>query len=360
MRQTQNADSESRISLTIALPAYNLATLIGTCFQSLLDAHANKTWIEILVVNDGSQDRTSDVVRQWYDRLPNIRLIEQNNQGLAQTRNVLIAEAKGTYVWFVDPDDTVTHDSIDTLNRELTLDRLDEKNGELIDLLLFGFTQWGGAEASQMIPIEPVVPAQISNDLMQKAQTPVEGIRLPAAVNVFPSAWSAVVRRALFTENNITYPRNIWYEDLSVKAQLVLSAQRLIMREYSLYNYIDRPGSIMNTGDLEKNLDIIIALQHVRRFTHSLVRTRDLTATERRTVYDAVDFLTINQLMLSSAQRIWQIDPQARQLCVLRENLRRMVPQWYRNPLFTQMPIKRRALVTANAFGWHGANKFVS
>lgn len=360
MQHSPKAVSNEQIALTIAVPAYNMADLIGICFQSLLNAGAGKSWIEILVVNDGSQDNTSAVVLEWAERLPNIRLVEQENQGLAQTRNVLIEEAIGDYVWFVDPDDTVTEDSIGIIASELELDGRCQEPSNPIDLLLFGFAQWRGDDITQSGPVMHVVPDKIARQLMLKTRNPVEGINVSAAVNVYPSACTAVVRRTLFTQNHIIYPCNIWYEDLAVKAQLVLSAKRLVMRDYVLYNYFDRPGSIMNTDDLEKNLDILKALNNVRGFVRSLVRDSNLSKEQRRSVYRAVDFLTMTQLMLSATQRIWNIDPRARQLKVLRENLWRMMPHWYRNPLFKQMPVKRRMLIAANAFGWHGAYRFVS
>lgn len=93
--------------LTLVVPAYNLEKYLEKCLFSLLD-HENAALTEILVVNDGSTDRTAEVVHE-YERISGgiVRLIDKENGGHGSTINVGIEQARGTYFRIIDGDDFV-------------------------------------------------------------------------------------------------------------------------------------------------------------------------------------------------------------------------------------------------------------
>jgi glycosyltransferase involved in cell wall biosynthesis len=88
--------------ISIAIPAYNSELCLRETLESALDqthpAH------EILVIDDGSTDRTEEVARSFGDR---IRYIKQQNQGIAGARNTAIKEATGDWIAFLDHDDLI-------------------------------------------------------------------------------------------------------------------------------------------------------------------------------------------------------------------------------------------------------------
>lgn len=90
--------------ITIALAAYNVEEYIEECILSIL----NQTYqdFEFLCINDGSTDRTIEILRK-YEQLDNrIRIINNTeNEGLAVARNISLNEAKGEYIWMIDGDD---------------------------------------------------------------------------------------------------------------------------------------------------------------------------------------------------------------------------------------------------------------
>lgn len=97
--------------ITVIVPCYNGEKWIGRCLHSLLAQ--TYTDIEILVINDGSTDRTAQVVQSVCD--PRIRLINQANAGVSAARNRGIEEAKGEMIAFVDGDDYVESTYLQTL-----------------------------------------------------------------------------------------------------------------------------------------------------------------------------------------------------------------------------------------------------
>ena len=91
--------------ISIIVPLYNGKKTIGRCLDSLVNQTLHD--IEILVINDGSQDGGEKIAAQYMQRDKRIRLISQENAGLGAARNHGIREAAGEFVGFVDCDDFV-------------------------------------------------------------------------------------------------------------------------------------------------------------------------------------------------------------------------------------------------------------
>ena len=88
--------------VTVVIPVYNTERYVGETLRSVIA----QTWknIEIIVVIDGSTDGSLDICRGFDDA--RIRIVEQENQGLAAARNTGIRESAGAYIGFIDSDDT--------------------------------------------------------------------------------------------------------------------------------------------------------------------------------------------------------------------------------------------------------------
>jgi glycosyltransferase involved in cell wall biosynthesis len=102
---------------SIIIPAYNGEKTIAETIESVLNQTLKN--IEIIVVNDGSTDKTSEVVRQFSD--PRLRLIEQENAGVAAARNHGAAVSQGRYLTFIDADDLWTPEKVEDQVRALEM-----------------------------------------------------------------------------------------------------------------------------------------------------------------------------------------------------------------------------------------------
>lgn len=98
--------------LTIGVPAYNVEKYIEKCLVSILNAR-NSNKIEVLVINDGSKDKTAEITREYEKKSKGIiRLIDKENGGHGSTINVAIKEAKGKYFRLIDSDDWVDPENL--------------------------------------------------------------------------------------------------------------------------------------------------------------------------------------------------------------------------------------------------------
>ncbi|MFJ5964518.1 glycosyltransferase family 2 protein [Bacillus sp. NPDC093026] len=91
------------ISLLVAV--YNTSQYVEKCLQSI--AEQSFSDIEVILVNDGSTDHSGEMIEAFAERDARFRVIHQSNQGLGAVRNRGIEEAKGTYIAFIDSDDTL-------------------------------------------------------------------------------------------------------------------------------------------------------------------------------------------------------------------------------------------------------------
>lgn len=101
------------VKVSIIIPAYNVEKYILKCINSLLEQTEKE--IEIIVVDDGSKDKTNLIVKEIIKKHANIVLIEQENKGVSAARNAGLQNAKGKYTMFIDADDWLEKDAIENL-----------------------------------------------------------------------------------------------------------------------------------------------------------------------------------------------------------------------------------------------------
>ncbi len=109
--------------LSVIIPAYNAEKEIGNCIENILNT--NTCEFEIIVINDGSSDRTKEVLDDYVNKDNRIKAISQSNQGVSKARNVGIEEASGDYIIFVDSDDQLENGALDTLTKKLEYSPVD-------------------------------------------------------------------------------------------------------------------------------------------------------------------------------------------------------------------------------------------
>lgn len=96
--------------LSVVIPMYNCAPVIVRCLDSIDYADC-----EIIVVNDGSKDNGDEIVVQYAENHPNVRLINKLNGGVSSARNLGIEEANGKYIVFVDADDYLAQGGLERI-----------------------------------------------------------------------------------------------------------------------------------------------------------------------------------------------------------------------------------------------------
>ena len=105
--------------LSIVLPMYKVEAFVEKCVRSLLNQDIPREDYEIICVNDGSPDKSRELVLGLQKEAANVLLIDQENQGVSMARNRGMESARGKYLLFVDPDDAVVENTLGMILKEM-------------------------------------------------------------------------------------------------------------------------------------------------------------------------------------------------------------------------------------------------
>ncbi len=109
--------------VSVIIPVYNTEEYIGETLNSIINQTLKD--IEIIVINDGSTDNSLHIINEYAQRDSRITVFTQANQGLSLTRNKGIIEARGEYIYFMDSDDLLENDALNSCYKHSTKGHLD-------------------------------------------------------------------------------------------------------------------------------------------------------------------------------------------------------------------------------------------
>lgn len=211
------------MQVSVIVAAYNIENYIGRCLESLINQTLKE--IEIIVVNDGSTDKTCLQIEKFLDRDKRVILINQQNQGLIEARKNGLNIAKGEYVLFVDGDDWLELNTLKILYENAT------KNNS--DIVLY--------HAYKTYDSHKEIFERFNNEMK------VYSLKEFLLGNIAPSIWSKFIKLEYIKSENIQFPSNISFaEDLAASSSLFIFNPKVSTVDIPLYNYYIRPNSITN------------------------------------------------------------------------------------------------------------------
>ncbi|RKE22447.1 bifunctional glycosyltransferase/CDP-glycerol:glycerophosphate glycerophosphotransferase [Streptomyces sp. TLI_171] len=269
--------------LSIVLPVHGVERFLPQCLDSLRADGAAPGEVELIAVDDLSPDGCGALLDAHAATDPRMRVLHlTENQGLGGARTAGLAEATGSYVWFVDSDDWLPDGTIDAVLAELRAELAREVPA---DVLLTDFTHVyhdGGEEPNPWRRVMAGSPL-------------VEGCTAaehPALFNAVLAVWNKVMRRQYLLDLDVHFGRG-YYEDISVTYPLLLAADRLRYLDRACYHYRrGRPGAITATAspkhaDAFAQYDAIFAfLDRSERADRLRGLVFDRTVKQALTVYD--------------------------------------------------------------------------
>ena len=218
--------------ISIIVPVYNGEAYLARCLDSLLAQTYSP--IEILVVNDGSQDRTAEILSQ-YEQYPQIKVFYQENKGLSGARNLGLKHFEGDFVCFVDSDDYVTPTYCEKLYKAL----IDTKGKEI-----------------------PQV-----NDKKVQLFSHIEALALLLEDGQLKSyAWGKLFKKELL--ENFSFPLGRIFEDYASMFFLFDKATKVVTINNCLYNYIQYSNSLSNKKGGEKFFHFFLGVMEMYDFAY--------------------------------------------------------------------------------------------
>ena len=239
-------DSE-KIDISLIVPVYNVEKYLKRALTSV----ENQTFknFEVIIVNDGSTDGSLEIISEFIDRNKNFTLINQENKGLGEARNVGIRHAKGRYVAFLDSDDFLEPEYLEKLYLSAIK--------TCADIVCCNFYfYYESTKLRLWCPINSI-PGVYSGEKALKKMT--------SCIGTFAFAWNKLYRRALFINHRIEF-RRMYFEDCATSPVLFFYAHTVTFINDVLYNYVMREGSILHTMNAQKINDFVKSMGIVRNF----------------------------------------------------------------------------------------------
>lgn len=227
--------------LSIIIPVYNGENYIVNTLNQILSGNFQD--FEIIVVNDGSRDRSAQVVGEMQKKDPRIKLYNKENGGVASSRNFGIHKATGKYVCLVDQDDIVKKD----MYRQL-VNRL-EQDGSDMGICSAAYWINGKEFIRDKYEDKLYCGAEVKENLL----FPIifNGYEVPNISykgNHYPEIWTCIFKRSFLLENNIRFRIYVDYEDdLLVKVESLSKASKVSTVSYAGYLWKVNLASQSNT-----------------------------------------------------------------------------------------------------------------
>lgn len=239
--------------VSIILPVYNVESYLAMCLDSLTSQSFED--IEIICVNDGSTDKSLDILEHYSKFDSRITIINKENGGLSSARNVGMKSASGKYILFVDSDDWISTNAVEHLYKNA------QTNNS--DLVVFDFCCDDFRTNHKVVMTIVDYRGKYENNPFN-----IDTMDTFSYKYIPVSAWSKFYRTDLI-KGKVEFYEDMVFEDVPFWAYIYSHAQRITYLAEPLYYYRkNRVGSIMvNNG--RKFFDVIKAYDRVEKILKS-------------------------------------------------------------------------------------------
>lgn len=254
--------------ISVVIPVYNVEQYLSKCIESVL----NQTYrnLEVILVNDGSPDGSFKICEEYKLKDTRIKIINKDNGGLSDARNVGIENSSGNYITFIDSDDYIDDDYIDVLYKTLI-----SYNADM------------SIASHKVIYAKKCINKATGEKFCANSKEILEKILYDEGIDL--SAWGKLYKKSLF--NDIKFPTGRLFEDSATTYRLIDASRKIAVNSKSIYNYVIRSNSISNEKFSEKKLDLIISTKEMTDFIRKKYPELE-KGCERRLMYAYLSTLT--------------------------------------------------------------------
>lgn len=234
-------------AVSLIMPVYNVEKYLEKALTSV----KNQTFkdFELIIVNDGSTDKSEDIIKKFCEKNENFRLINQENEGPSAARNRGIKESFGSYIGFMDSDDYLEPKFLELLYKAA----IDND----ADIACCNFNMYYPSNKLKIY-----MPFTSFPGVYSKTQA-LRKLILDVGVHYF--VWNKLSKRSLFFDNNLTFDK-MYFEDIATSPKMFYYANKIVLLGKALYNYTSRDSSILHSIDVVKINDFIKSLGVIRNF----------------------------------------------------------------------------------------------
>ena len=305
------------MKLTIGIPVYNGEKYISRCIDSILKEYEKakeNIELELLIVNDGSKDKSKTILKEYSDKLSFIKVVTQDNAGIAHVRKVILEEASGDYLWFVDVDDEIDEGAIEFIANQ----KLEEVN-------IFDYRV--GYDYSKLETISMGIQ---ENTIL----IPNKEKKLFTLTN---AVWHYIYDLEFLRKTKVTFKSGYLYEDFEFVAKLWPNVSKAKYFNFSIYKYYLTEGSIMRGGTaINKIRDIEIMVKSVEEY---------YAENYPGEYKEELEYFNWYHILYGGYANILRIDETSPLLDEYLKKVKIKYPNWIKNKYLKSQPLKRKILM---------------
>lgn len=227
--------------LSIIIPIYKVEKYIRGTLNSIYNQNFDINNFEVICVNDGTPDKSMDIVDTFAQKYKNLIIVNQNNSGLSAARNAGARVAVGKYIWFVDSDDKIAKNSINNI--------IDVVNSVDSDVYFFAIRNI--SEQSNKIWIEYPIVNKRANKYYNKV---VSGDILCNNIHIGISPKN-IYNRLFFISKSLWFNETIIHEDNEQGVRLLAEATKCYCSKSIIYEYLRRPSGSITTSSVSRSIN---------------------------------------------------------------------------------------------------------
>lgn len=249
--------------LSVIIPVYNAEKYIERCLLSILLQKTFSDLFEIIVVNDGSNDSSCEIIKSIQNKYSNIRLFTQKNAGVSAARNFGISKAVGKYIQFLDADDYLEADSYSIIIDKIVKDDL--------ELMFFKYR----------LCYEGYYKEGDYNNNFRNYNILITGDEVICKYGFHYSVCLCLINKDFLTKSAVLFTSEIWGEDILFITKLLLRCNKALILNSLVYNYVMyNPGSATSRIDYSHQLALAQSYMNVALELRQLVKIDSLKCSD--------------------------------------------------------------------------------
>lgn len=257
------------MDLSIIVPVYNVEKYVRPCIESIFKQGLDDSRFEVIIINDGTPDKSMEMIADIISLHQNITVINQENQGLSVARNNGIAIAQGEYLLMPDSDDLLIEDSVKPL--------LEKALTEKADIIVADLVQMSDKEIDNM-PQHPI-----------RQQSEFQAIEVPGSdllmANYCRWYWRSIYRKGFLLENHISFVPGIYAQDVPFTNECFLKAKKCFRTTWLLNIYRWGHESASSRYSQKRSNNTSIAIRKTWELSKSLTLSPEVQYKEDEVLY---------------------------------------------------------------------------
>ena len=211
--------------ISIVVPVYRVEKYLRKCVDSILAQTYEK--LEIILVDDGSDDSCSDICDDYSLKDNRIKVFHKSNGGLSDARNYGTEHASGSFIMFIDSDDYIESDFIETIYNLLVSSGADIAAGGITN-------EWENGILNRYIGCQ--------EDKYYDTKTAITEMCYGKNISIY--GWGKLIPREI--AKNCLFPYGKLHEDVATTYKFILNSNTVADSSTHGYHYVIREGSILN------------------------------------------------------------------------------------------------------------------